>query len=272
MTRTELWRRLGISGGDGGDGTSGGSPPPEGPQARWPDRFVSAGPCEARDALHSEEPRRGWNGRPWFSETPAKLRKDGHAPPKIRIISPPGDSLREERKKLAASLHKGISCLLCGRNNKLYERSVNGAQVAGLLLIAQWFRLVWRGAPDLEKFGVRDTAGSWWLKYQSYFGTLDNAPYSAKGGGTVAKMRFYGLIENLEAERPDGSTRNGHWRLTEMGRAFVENKMPIPSKYIEWNNRLYALAGRPRSAGDLLGKDFDWSADMGETGLWAGVE
>ena len=275
MTQQELWRKLGVEGtGARSNGT--GARSTGGPSVRWPHLFMSAGPCEVCELPYCDEPSRYWNGLPWFSETTSRLRRSGHNLPRLKIpfpVVPDNDLLHEERKKLASRLHEPApDCQLCGRRNKLYDRTVVGAQIVGVLLMAQWFQQVWRGAPDLERFGRRDAAGAWWVKFSAYFNTLgDVVPYSAKGGGAVAKMRFLRLIENLEARRADGSTRNGHWRLTDVGWAFAQKRMPLPGRYVEWNNRLYGVAGELRPASHFLTEKFDLDRDMKPSGLRGGV-
>jgi len=75
-----------------------------------------------------------------------------------------------------------------------------------------------------------------------------------------SKLRFWGLVEELDDIRADGSPRNGYWRITPKGRKFVRGEITIP-KY-----RLFLSGidlGVPEDSPQLgireaLGSQFDY--------------
>lgn len=93
--------------------------------------------------------------------------------------------------------------------------------------------------------------------------------FTKKWGGNVrtvvSKNKYFGLIEKLEGPRPvdmmptkKKSGKTGFYRMTERGRAFVENKLAIQvhcAVYADQNLNCY---GKKFSVSEHKVKDFNW--------------
>jgi hypothetical protein len=74
-------------------------------------------------------------------------------------------------------------------------------------------------------------------------------------GGDVAKLEFWGLIEEERAVRIDGG-RAGFWRVTRRGEDWIERKTTVPKYARIYDGRLLSLTGPAVSIDDALGGTF----------------
>lgn len=109
---------------------------------------------------------------------------------------------------------EGVICPCCNRYTRRYKRKITKSMILGLHLI--------------KKSGKTD-----YIHLQEFFKNQD-CPSSTFGD--VAKLRFWGLIDKLETERPDGSHRNGFYRITQQGIDFLEGKLKVPPYVIIRND------------------------------------
>jgi hypothetical protein len=99
---------------------------------------------------------------------------------------------------LMGKLEKGASCPCCGQHAQQYGRRVSASMVRTM------GRMLGAGAD------------------RRYV----HLPDIRQGSRDVATCRYFGLIEQESARRPDGG-RTGWWRLTERGIGFLEGNRPV---------------------------------------------
>lgn len=147
-------------------------------------------------------------------------------------------TVSEARWNLRQALDEGVECPCCGQFAKRYRRSLPSA--AARVMIAMY--RIQRGMdayifiPDL----------------------LDKMTGTAHQGGYGTLGWAWGLIERQPGERDDGSDRVGWWRLTDLGRAFVQDQVSVPRYAVIFNGKCLTLDGPPWSIRDALGKRFNY--------------
>jgi hypothetical protein len=105
------------------------------------------------------------------------------------------------------------------------------------------------------------------LKFETDWGSRVALTFG-RAEGDFAKLRYWGLVNESDEQRPDGG-RAGWWRVTDLGARFVAEDA-IVRKYV------YVFDGRPVlgpgrvtfdgpyiSIRTALGKRFDYNALMG---------
>jgi hypothetical protein len=134
---------------------------------------------------------------------------------------------------------KGASCPCCTQLAKVYERSLGAGQAA---LLVQW-----------------------WAKYRREPVKLSAVLHTP--GGDYAKLRWWGLIEDMRDRREDGGSA-GVWRITEHGEAFVRGRVTVPRHAKVYDNRFQGFdAGTPQvTVRDVLGEKFDYDELMATPG------
>ena len=145
-----------------------------------------------------------------WTNTPLDPNLDVHAPDIVTARS----NVRSE------AADRGGHCACCGQDVKLYRRPITSAMAAALAqLYKHYLWLGWRQWPSAHDWVHLPT-----LLAQAQ---VPAAMHKAWHGGDPPKLRFWGLIERQVGERDDGSDRVGMYRLTELGRAFIERKVTI---------------------------------------------
>jgi hypothetical protein len=132
-------------------------------------------------------------------------------------------------------VNKGFTCNCCGSFVKIYKRRMNSNMA--LCLIA-----LYRNQKN-EFVKVED--------------------YLIKNGyqrcGDFSYLRHYGFIEALKEKREDNSPRNGFYRITGLGRLFVEGKELAKEKFLIQNNKLLGFEGEDINIIDALGNKFNYN-------------
>lgn len=135
---------------------------------------------------------------------------------------------------------KGYNCPCCGSYCKRYYRKFNSNMAVALIFLHQ-----------RRKMG---------------FIHLENTMIEAglKRCGDASYLRHYGLIEPMDKERPDGSKRNGYYRITGRGILFAEDKMVVQQTFIIYNNKFDGFEGCAVGIKDVLGDKFNYNEMMGQ--------
>lgn len=149
-----------------------------------------------------------------------------------------GLSLEEARSKTLLGVNDHPNrCLLCDQNAKAYRRKLYDSMAVGLIRIYK-----------------RNFKNDEWIHIPSMF--RDAKICSANDGSL---LRHWGLIERLQSERDDGSDRVGFYRITDLGRAFAEEDVRIPSHAYLYNQILLGLDPSEKvSIKEALGKRFSY--------------
>lgn len=142
-------------------------------------------------------------------------------------------------------ISNGVECPCCGQYAKLYKRKLTSAMAIALLEIYKQNR-----KNNFEFFHV-----------ENHFKNLKGLPASIRGD--FPKLRYWNLIEQQEGERDDGSNRNGFYRITGAGNAFIhDDQMKVFSHALIFNNKLEGFSENTVSFKECLGNKFNYDELM----------
>jgi len=133
---------------------------------------------------------------------------------------------------------KGYVCECCGQYVKEYTRSFNCNMA---LLLIRLHKHQQTGFVHIEKF-------------------LTDNGYSRCGD--FSYLTHYRLLEKLEGDRPDGSNRNGYYRLTGSALMFIEGKLTVSAKFKMFNGKFMGFEGEQIDIKTVLGKRFSYQELM----------
>lgn len=165
-----------------------------------------------------------------------------------------GASIEDAKKWLRANFSKGATCPCCRQHVKLYKRKLSKSIAFVLLLIARYYR----------RYDVRADE---WLHVPSYIAEVvaSNPRRAAAVRGDWAKLKLWGLIEEKQGTRKDGSPRVGYWRLTQLGLQFVNREVKVPAHvYIYNGTPLPKVVDEMVTIDDALGTEFSYAEIMGD--------
>jgi hypothetical protein len=154
------------------------------------------------------------------------------------------ETLGEARRWLRErAMGGGANCPLCHQHAKIYHRPINAA-MARMMIDA------WRVAGHGEFHQPTQVPGP---------------------GGDYAKLRYWGLIEDVGKLRADGG-KAGWWRITDLGEAWVRGLIGVPKYVYVYDNKLLRFdqdCEQNWSIRDALGERFDYEELMGHPGASA---
>jgi len=144
------------------------------------------------------------------------------------LASAKADVMHEAKKK-------GCHCPVCGQFVKVYRRTINKSSAVLLARACRKF------GEDIS-FHITDLIEG--------------------GGGDFAKLRYWGLIEQIENNN-DKKKHSGKWRLTKLGVYFVKHGQTLPKYALIYDGKLLDFDGDELiTIQDALGKDFDYQELM----------
>lgn len=155
-------------------------------------------------------------------------------------------TLEEAKKFLRDNWDDGAICPACTQVVKLYKRPITSSMAYALILIYKYLE----SHPDME-----------WVHMNNYLNTIEGLPFPVKSGDN-AKLRYWGLIEEMLEVRKDGSKRAGYWRVTELGKQFVNEEIGVQEYAKVFGSKCYGLAGEHVGIKDALGKKFNYKELM----------
>jgi hypothetical protein len=144
-------------------------------------------------------------------------------------------TLHEARAIVRNNLDDGIQCPCCDQFCKRYRRKLNSQ-------MARW--LIWL---------YRRASGSEWV-------TVRESPVR---GGDYAKLALWGLVEQKSNDDETKRT-SGVWRITKLGRDFVDGHRFIPSHVMLYNNTIHGWSRACTTIRHALGERFDYAELMGQ--------
>ena len=156
-----------------------------------------------------------------------------------------GATLDDARAHVREFMRTGVRCPCCGQYCRIYKRKMHATMALALVMIYHWFR-------------QNPNAG--WLHVPAFLVKVKRD--STIAGGDAAKLRFWGVIERAPGERDDGSDRIGRYRITEIGRQFVEGKIAIPRYVFLYNQSLLRVSEEMTTIREALGDRFSYEALM----------
>lgn len=152
------------------------------------------------------------------------------------------ETLHEARlRTLEARWLEGAHCPCCDQFAKVYRRKFTSSMSRALIYIYGYFQ-----RPDAET----------WLHVDKF---LKKTPVNCREFViTIA----WGVIERMPGERPDGSRRVGYYRITDLGKAFVERRAKIPARVYFYNQESIGQDDKVVSIDECLGVKFDYGELM----------
>jgi hypothetical protein len=145
-----------------------------------------------------------------------------------------GDTLGIARAWLRNRVEAGAACPCCRQFAKVYRRKVNSGMARSLIRM-------YRADPE-----------------RGYVYIPDLGSRSREEG----KLRYWGLVEEERTRREDGG-RAGYWRVTDLGEAWVLDRITIPSHARVYDSRCLGLDDTQRvSIRDALGNHFNYDELM----------
>lgn len=149
--------------------------------------------------------------------------------------------LAEAQTLLRPMLDEGHHCPVCTQFAKTYRRSLSSTAARTLIV--------------LHRHGKRDD-------YTHLATLLPKVAPTLAGRGEATSGHHWGLIVQQAVRRGDGSVNNGHWKLTEFGRAFVLGKAKVPKYARIYDGRCLGYTGDHIDIRDALGKKFRYDELM----------
>jgi len=133
---------------------------------------------------------------------------------------------------------KGFTCGHCGQFVKLYRRKLNSNMALTLLL--------------LYRSGKRD-----FVHIENFMQEL-----GYKRSGDFSYLVHWKFLEKKSGNREDGSTRNGHYKLTGLGIMFAEGKITAREKIMIFNNKFEGFDGGEVDIRTALTEKFNYEELM----------
>lgn len=159
-------------------------------------------------------------------------------------------TLEEAKQVLRSNWEKGAHCPCCHQFVKLYKRKLNSTMAYALVLMSRHPR-----HSPLDYFHVPE----WLAMFTSS---------AAIRGGDFSKLRYWGLIEEDQRERDDGSRRAGFYRMTDLGCGFVSQRERVPKYIYLYNQKVVTRANPDTETIDILealGNKFHYADLMAAT-------
>lgn len=145
-------------------------------------------------------------------------------------------TLGEARDLLRKLVDEGHKCPCCTQFAKVYRRTIHAAM-------------------------ARDLIASYRMYGSGVFFDLTTVT-GKRGTGDFTKLRYWGLVEQEEGHREDGSTRVGRWRITPAGEAWLYARTTVTKYARLYDGRCLSLVGDQVNIKDALGKKFDYTELM----------
>lgn len=141
-------------------------------------------------------------------------------------------------------LDEGDHCPNCLQWAKRYRRPLTSAMAYGLVLVGN------------ELVRKKEE----WLHVENFLKNYPGIPSSIRGD--FAKLVHWRLVEKAWGKRPDGSSRNGFYRVTARGYDFIHGRIAVESHAILYNGECQGLTGQHVHIKQALGKEFDYNEIM----------
>lgn len=149
-------------------------------------------------------------------------------------------SLSEARAALRELVEDGHRCPCCTQFAKVYRFRINASMTVAAMRIWQH-------------------AGTDWADVSAM-----RLPHNLHAH--LSKLRFWGILEQAEGVREDGSKRLGIWRVTHLGERWLIGAETVPSHARIYDNRCLGLTGNPTTARQALGTRFNYDELMSANG------
>lgn len=171
------------------------------------------------------------------------VQKQVQQKPQLAVVAADTNDMDKAKLLLKDSMRSGTKCPCCGQHVKMYRRSINSTMAKALLIF------------------YKRTCGSnrFFHLYDIFKDEKDPTVYR----GDFAKLRFWGLIEELLSEKDPSKKSMGNWKITPAGIEFVLGKRKVAKYAFVYNNTVEGFGTDMISVSDALKTPFDYRSVMG---------
>jgi hypothetical protein len=156
-----------------------------------------------------------------------------------------GTDIEAAKAFVQQNLRDGVTCPACGQFCKVYKRKLNSTMALALVLIYQFFKK----NPHAD-----------WLHVAAFLVKVKRD--SSIAGGDVVKLRYWGLLVRAAGDRDDGSDRVGRYKITDVGKQFVEGRIAVPRYVYLYNQLLLRLSEEMTTMREALSDKFNYDELM----------
>lgn len=149
------------------------------------------------------------------------------------------ETIKEAKQYLRDHFNEGTKCPVCGQRVQKYRFKFNSG-MARLLI----------------EFRKAET----WIHVTNHFRKIGLNAHAMNYG----KLKFWQLIEKQPKGQNTGDKNaSGYWRITPIGRDFVDQKTTIKSHVYFFDNKVLGYSDQDISIDEALGQYFSYSELMG---------
>lgn len=130
-------------------------------------------------------------------------------------------TVAEARRALQDARQAGVQCPCCDQKVQEYRRSINIGMVRSLVAI---YRV------------THEPGHSEWVHVPTEIGARSREE---------GKLAYWGILEEQHARREDGG-RRGFWRITDLGKQFVEGRVTLPKYAYVYNGAVTGYSATER--------------------------
>lgn len=153
---------------------------------------------------------------------------------------PDFETLEEAKQYLRENWDEGANCPCCTQFVKIWREPIHAGQAVWLIYLVKAYQ------QDKEWVSVKDINSKAGMR-----------------GGDYAKLRYWGLIEQMPANTDPTKRASGYWRPTEQGISFAEGHITVQKKTKTYDKKLLGFEGELVSIHDALGTKFNYEELMG---------
>jgi len=140
------------------------------------------------------------------------------------------DELRREVEEHLQPGEPAMHCRVCGRYVFLGKHKIDSAMARALVRLYKY---------DCHHPGD-------WMDYRNYRARGESRKHSL--------LRHWGLVQRADKKTGPGA---GFWRITERGKAFIEERVQVPAAAHLYNDTCYGFTKRTTGIRHALGNAFD---------------
>lgn len=154
-------------------------------------------------------------------------------------------SLKEAKDWLRERVYKGARCPCCDRYARAYRRILGSSMATALICLYR------ESKKTGEEWVHAKTAIHKGMQGSKLFKGLD-----------YGVLKFWGLIEANPEHNDETKPSSGFWRVTNLGKDFVEKRTAVQKYSIVYDNRFLRLEGPVWTIDEALGKHFNYQELM----------
>jgi hypothetical protein len=154
----------------------------------------------------------------------------------IQLTNDSLTTVEQAQTWLQNNIRSGAICPCCKQHAKIYKRKLSTAMVRALVTIYKYLR----DHPEFE-----------WVHVSKFITMMPGN--SSAAGGDLVKLRYWDLIQPGQGD----NARVGRYKLTAVGRQFVEGKISVASHVYVFNSLVLNQSESKLTIREALGPRFE---------------